>query len=263
MSEEPGRTDDVPCAPVPQDAAVVLVHGFASAPGVWRGLAERLRDAGYDTVVPTLPGHLGMPPALREVHWSHWTSAVAETLAQARAGHARVFMVGHSLGATLTLHCAASPTPPDAVVLMSPSVSIGARNRLRMAGYRLSGRRSVPWRTIGVDRPPGVPADSPDAAALPLSALRTNLELKSVVARLLPAVRCPVTVLAGARDPLIPAAELERVTGPLPGAPVPVHVLPRAGHTVQLSEDRDEVHRITLAFLADVSRRMSAHPLTR
>ena len=167
-------------------------------------------------------------------------------------------MVGHSLGATITLYLAASRNPPDAAVLMAPSVTVGAGNRLLLGAYRLTGRTRIPWRRIGTGRPPGVPADSPDAQGMPITALRTNLALKAETAALLPAVRCPVTVLAGAEDRLVRARELERITAGLPDRDTPVHVLPRSAHALPVAADRDEAFRITVDFLAGHSH----HPAT-
>lgn len=261
MSDGPDPADAGSTNP-DADAAVVLVHGFGSGPDVWRGLTARLREHDYRVISVCLPGHGGVPPALRDVHWTQWTAAVAEALERARAEHSRVFVVGHSLGATITLYLAASANPPDAAVLMSPSIDIGLRSRLLMGVFRLIGRRTLPWRRIGVGRPTGIPQGSPDAVAMPLAALRTNLALKATVAPMLPAVRCPVTIVSGARDPVVSPAEVERIAALLPGPAVPVHVLPRAGHTVQLSDDRDEAFRVTLDFLAAATRPARTAPLS-
>ncbi|KRV46630.1 hypothetical protein AQ490_12220 [Wenjunlia vitaminophila] len=258
MSDEPDGTRPAPTRP---GAAVVLLHGFGTGPGIWRHVEPRLREQGYRTFTPRLPGHGTVPPALAEVHWSDWASATERALARARDECPTVFVVGHSLGATLALHAAASERPPDAAVLMAPSIRISVRDRLTLAGYALARRDTVPWRRIGLNGPPsGARGNSPAARGMPVSALCTNLRLKAAVAAAARRVHCPVAIIGGAEDPLVPAAELRRVEARLRSAATSLHVLPRSGHAVPLAADREEACRLTLAFLAAVPRRAPAAP---
>ena len=71
------------CGPV-----LILVHGFASGPSVFRFMAPALAQAGYTCRVPRLPGFGERVENMLKVTEQDWRTALANEVAQARAeGH--------------------------------------------------------------------------------------------------------------------------------------------------------------------------------
>jgi pimeloyl-ACP methyl ester carboxylesterase len=91
--------------------SVVLVHGWGGdGPGEWQGgWVERLTRAGFDVLVPDLPGHGEsadvVPPADAEP--AAWTAGVIrDDLPRLRAG--TLLAVGHAEGGVVAGHLAVS-----------------------------------------------------------------------------------------------------------------------------------------------------------
>jgi pimeloyl-ACP methyl ester carboxylesterase len=90
---------------------VYLIPGLASPGSVWDDLAEALVDSGHRVEILTLAGFAGVPPMDGE----RFLPVVRDRLAEALVSHegSRPVLVGHSLGAFLSLWVAA--TEPERV----------------------------------------------------------------------------------------------------------------------------------------------------
>ena len=101
---------------------VVLLHGFGDTPQTLASLARALGAEGMDVDVPLLPGH---GRTLREFALSNggeWLAAARAAHAAMRARHARVALVGLSLGGALAATVAADDPELAALVLLAPYV---------------------------------------------------------------------------------------------------------------------------------------------
>lgn len=96
--------------------AVVFVHGFAGAGNNFNELPERLAGNGWRVRVMRLPGHGTSPRDLESVTADELLHAVVSEAAALRKKHARVVLVGHSMGGALST-LTASSVPVDGIVL--------------------------------------------------------------------------------------------------------------------------------------------------
>jgi 2-succinyl-6-hydroxy-2,4-cyclohexadiene-1-carboxylate synthase len=120
---------------------VVLVHGFTQTGASWGGVADALRDDGYDVVAPTLPGHGGTPAA-----------DLVTTAATLAADHGPATWIGYSMGGRACLHVAlAHPSAVERLVLLGATAGIDdptERNARRHRDELLATRIEA----IGVER---------------------------------------------------------------------------------------------------------------
>ncbi len=85
-----------------QDSALLLLHGFASSPAVYRAILPQIR--GYDRIVcPVLPGHGESIQAFAQFTAHDWQEAAAQHCAALIKDYARVSVVGLSLGGVLAM----------------------------------------------------------------------------------------------------------------------------------------------------------------
>lgn len=111
----------------------VLLHGLTDSPYSMRAVAETLVDAGYNVVVPRIPGHGFAVGALLDGRWENWVAAVRIAVRHAAglpgAGESFV-MAGYSNGGLMAidfaLRCDEDPELPcpDALVLFSPAIAV-------------------------------------------------------------------------------------------------------------------------------------------
>lgn len=79
----------------------LCVHGFTSSPALYRKLAPKLAENGFDVVVPALPGHATCAEDLAKVrHFREWFSACNAIFQLLLGEYERVHIIGLSLGGT-------------------------------------------------------------------------------------------------------------------------------------------------------------------
>jgi pimeloyl-ACP methyl ester carboxylesterase len=217
----------------------LLLHGFAESADALR--AERtglLRRAGWDVAAIDSRGYGQSGGAFasfggREAaDVSAWLDAI-----RARVGpHAPFTPVlwGRSMGATIALRAAAGDSRIRAMILESPmldlndAMAVWFRNR-RIPFARLLARLV----TRRASRLAGVSLTRPNA-----------LEAA-------PRVGCPVLILHGDDDRLVPTDQARRLAGSFPG-PARFVSVPGAGHTDVLAVGGEAVPAEIAGFLATV-----------
>lgn len=108
--------------------ACLLVHGSTGTAGDMRFLGEFLHARGYTVEGVALPGHRRRPSELEGVDWRACYRAVGEAWRALTLRHARVHVIGFSLGAALAIHLAARE-PVTSLVLLAPALYVHMRPR--------------------------------------------------------------------------------------------------------------------------------------
>jgi carboxylesterase len=101
---------------------VVLLHGFGDTPQTLASLARALGAEGMDVEVPLLPGHGRTLREFAASNGTEWLAAARAAHAGMRARHARVALVGLSLGGALAATVAGDDPELAALVLLAPYV---------------------------------------------------------------------------------------------------------------------------------------------
>jgi pimeloyl-ACP methyl ester carboxylesterase len=196
----------------PQDAPrVIFVHGSPGAAADW---AEYLLDppAGREAVAIDRPGFgrsdpYGAVPSLAEQ-----ADALAPLLVQ-RGGHWPI-VVGHSMGAPVAAWLAAEhPDEVEGLVLLAGAMdpALEEWRWYNRAATELSPMLARPLRNSNEE----------------MRALRGELE---ALAPELARIRCPIVVVHGRRDALVPFAEVDYARRMFPAARLRVIELPEGDH---------------------------------
>jgi carboxylesterase len=103
--------------------AALLVHGFPGSAAEMRPLADILHADGWTTQGLLLPGFGPEIATLGERSVSEWSVAVTRAVADLRAEHQTVILVGNSMGGALSIAAAAS-APVEGLVLFAPFYTV-------------------------------------------------------------------------------------------------------------------------------------------
>lgn len=225
---------------------LLLLHAFPFSGAFWDDAAETL-SRHWRVIVPDLPGFGGS--ARLNAPSIEGMAQAALSLLDAAAPAVPLVVAGLSMGGYVALELARlAPQRVRALGLWStraasdtPMQREGRRQlaaRIRKEGITAlaeaslqkfvgeTTRRRQPAVTARVER--WLRAAPPDGVVDALQAMAGRRDLRP----LLPSLRVPVQVLAGAEDAVIPVAEAEAMAGEIPGAVCTV--FPEAGHLINL-----------------------------
>ncbi|MHA2091396.1 MAG: alpha/beta hydrolase [Candidatus Kariarchaeaceae archaeon] len=108
----------------PENGVGILVcHGFASTPEIFRDVAPKLQNLGYRVRVIRLSGHGTSPGHLAQTSGAEWFASVVWHYQELTKDCERIFFLGHSLGGTLGL-LLATIYPIETVIAMCAPVQL-------------------------------------------------------------------------------------------------------------------------------------------
>lgn len=233
---------------------VLLCHGFTGSPASLRPWAEALAQAGHRVELPRLPGHGTRWQDLSPKRWDDWYGTVASALEQLSKECDQVFVMGLSMGGTLTLALAQEhPQQISGIVLVNPSVM--TRNKALVALPVM--RRVLPSLPGIVNdiKKPG--QDELGYSRMPLNALDSLAKAWPVVRERLPTITLPVLLLHSTVDHVVEPENSQFVLDHIGSSDVTVVDLTDSFHVATLDNDQPVIIRESLDF---ISRLTTAKP---
>jgi carboxylesterase len=224
----------------------LVVHGLTGSTQSVEALAAALETAGFEVEVPMLPGHGTTPEDLAECGWADWTAAAE---AAYRRLPAPAVAVGLSMGGALAAGVCAQHPEVLGLAVVNPMIDPPAPAFLEtLEAFLAAGERFLP----------GVGSDIADPSAkevayerLPVAALLSTGRGLTELRPRLRDVRCPVLILTGRHDHVIPSVSSDVLAEEVSG-PVERVWLERSAHVATLDFDRDELERRVVAFASEL-----------
>lgn len=226
---------------------IVLVHGLGLSADFWRYHLQRLARAGYDAIAPDMPGFgrsTGPAFGFSVEQAAGWLADFARA-----AGIDRPVWVGHSVSAQYVLRLAvACPERVRALVLAAPTGEPGAfRWAAQLAGLAVTAFRERP-RFVGHVLAAYL-TTPPNRAIGSWLRARGHHALEDA-----PRIRCPLRVVHGERDPVVPRPFAEQLAALAPrGSLVSI---PGSAHGVALAP-AEPFCAALLDFLATLSPQLA------
>ncbi len=137
------------------EVGILVLHGFTGSPKSMRPWAEALAAEGWTVRLPLLPGHGTTWQDMNLTTWEDWYAEVEKALRDLQSRCTTVFVMGLSMGGSLTLRLAEQHG--DAI----------AGHRPRQPGRALRAARPAPAAAAAAvhrRRSPASPTTSPSPA---------------------------------------------------------------------------------------------------
>jgi carboxylesterase len=183
---------------------------------------------------------------------SDWIESVEEALSTLRESCSQIFMVGLSMGGTLTLYTAAKHAEVirGAISINAP-VQIGSPD---LAGLALD--RQAPELIGGV----GSDLKDPEVkelayAQVPVPALRQIYALTAVTRDLLPRIKCPTLVMQSRDDHIAQPINATLIVQSLGSARVELAWLENSFHVATIDYDKDVICEKAVTFVKSIAGR--------
>jgi carboxylesterase len=225
---------------------VLLCHGFTGSPASLRPWAEQLAAVGLTVRLPLLPGHGSDWRDLALTRWPDWYLTVERELLDLTAVCDQVFVMGLSMGGTLTLRLAQQhPEVVAGIAVVNPSVHSRSRALKALPALR-HVLPAVPGIRNDIKRPG---QDEVAYGRMPLQALHSLTHLWADVSRDLPSVTCPVLVFASDEDHVVEPSNAVEVVERVGATDVTMIPLHDSYHVATLDNDAPLIVEQSLAFV--------------
>jgi carboxylesterase len=226
--------------------AVLLCHGFTGSPASMKPWAHFLADAGYSVSVPRLPGHGTKWQDANLTRWQDWYDTVERAFEKLAATHKQVFVMGLSMGGTLTIALAERKGSQIAgIVLVNPSVLTERKDA-----------KLLPILSKIVPSFPGISNDikKPDQnevgyAKIPLKAAASLSELWTLVRADIAKIDQPVLLLRSAVDHVVEPSNAAFILDGISSTDTREIVLENSYHVATLDNDAQIIFDESLAFV--------------
>ena len=225
---------------------VLVIHGFTGSPASVRPWAAELAAQGWTVRVPRLPGHGTRWQDMNLTTWQDWYAEVDAALADLRARCDRVFVMGLSMGGTLTLRLAEQHGAEIAgIVLVNPSIHTERIDRFALP---LVQRFVASFPGISNDiAKPG--QDEVAYDRLPLKAAYSLSQLWSVTKAGIASITQPVLLFRSLNDHVVEPSNAAYILANVSSADVTEVVLPDSYHVATLDHDAPLIVRDSIAFV--------------
>lgn len=102
------------------DTGCLLIHGFGGTPLEMLPLGEYLAAKGITVLGVRLDGHGTSPSDLKGITCLHWVDSAVSGLEELRNKCSRIFLLGFSMGGTISLHLAANYRVDGVITVCAP-----------------------------------------------------------------------------------------------------------------------------------------------
>lgn len=178
------------------EVGVLLCHGFLGTPQSMRDLGEGVAAYGCTVFCPRLPGHGTDYRDLESFTYKDWFQEVEQAYHELKKRCRVVYVVGQSMGGTLTLDLASKYQDIKGIFLLNPAIRIPAFER-----YREMDVEYVREEQPDIKRQDVVEITYDYT---PVSAYHQLLDYMEVVRTKLPEVQCEVTCFQSLEDHVVP-----------------------------------------------------------
>ncbi len=103
---------------------ILMVHGLTDSPYMMRDLARFFQQQGFLVLVMQLPGHGTRPGDLLDTRWQDWVDAHQHLLGLLGAEVDDIYLLGFSIGATISLYQSVRNEHIKGLFLFAPAVRV-------------------------------------------------------------------------------------------------------------------------------------------
>ena len=213
--------------------ALLLLHGFASTPAVFRALIPQL--PAYDAVLcPALPGHADSMRAFGHSTAKDWIKAADQAFGSLAADYEQVDVLGLSLGGLIACELS-KRVDIHHLYLLAPALSLKMNIPLALYTAKI-------MHTLGFDalrnKGGGLHSTRYNELTYRLLPLKAIIEILSLVKNFIfVPPKCPTDVFLGSLDEVVDSPMVARYFKDLPQTTI--HWLHQSAHVLPLDTDLD------------------------
>lgn len=225
---------------------ILLCHGFLGTPQSVKELGESIASQGYTVSCPRLPGHGTHEKDLEQFTYKDWFAHVEDAYRELKAECSTVFVLGQSMGGTLSLDLASRYPDIQGLVLINPAIDIPAFETYR---------NKPPLEYVTEDRPD---IKNPDAVEItyeqaPLHAYQQLLRYMDAIDAKLPDLRCPIACFQSLEDHVVPPGNTDYILSKVGSGNTQKYELHNSYHIASMDHELDFIAEMAIQFVKENS----------
>jgi carboxylesterase len=225
---------------------VVVSHGFTGSPKSIRPWAQSLADAGFTVRAPRLPGHGTTWQEMNNTVWQDWYAEIDRVYRELAEKCELVFMMGLSMGGSLTLRLAEEKGDALAgLVLVNPAVHTERKDR-----------HLLPYLQLVVPAFPGISNDIKKPGVtegaytkIPLKAAYSLQKLWGEIKKDVSKIDQPVLIYSSADDHVVEPSNVAWIMANIASKDKQAVVLHDSYHVATLDNDAQTIFDGSIEFV--------------
>ena len=228
------------------DVGILVLHGFTGSPKSVTPWARELAAQGWTVRVPLLPGHGTTWQDMNLTRWEDWYAEAESALRDLQGRCRRVFVMGLSMGGSLTLRLAEHHGDTIAgIVLVNPAVHTERWDRHLLPLLQLVVP-SFPGISNDIAKP-GVDEGAYDV--IPLKAAHSLSFLWKAIKQDIAKVTQPLLLFRSIDDHVVEPSNAEFILSHVSSEDATEVVLRDSYHVATLDYDAAVIERDSIAFV--------------
>ena len=234
----------------------LLTHGFTGAPKEMRWMGEYLAEEGFSVLGVRLAGHATNPEEMIRTRYVDWMHSVEDGYHLLKGAVDRVFLIGLSMGGTLSLLMASKLEVAGVITMSAPYELNDPR-----AKYTKFISNFVKYLPKTKAEPGATWFDKEswrDHVSYPENPLRSIAELPPLLAEMraaLPKVKVPALLVHSRNDTYVPADSMEKIYHALGSKDKKMMWVTESGHVIPREPAKGEVFPAAAAFIHRVAQK--------
>ena len=223
---------------------ILLCHGFLGTPQSVKELGEAFAAHGYTISCPRLPGHGTHFKDLEQFACNDWFARVEDAYNELRQTCSSIFVIGQSMGGTLSLDLASRHRDIQGIALINPAIDIPA----------FETYRKHPSSTYVTEDQPDIKKE--DAVEItyeqaPVKAYQQLLHYMNAVDAKLSDVRCPVVCFQSLEDHVVPPSNTDYILNKVQSENTCKYELHNSYHIASMDHELDVIVEKAIQFVEE------------
>lgn len=213
------------------EIGLLLSHGFMGTPQSVRFIGEKLAELGYTVLAPRLKGHGTDYYDLESCKNEDWFHSLEEGYNTLKKRSKKVFVIGQSMGGTLSLWLANKNPEIAGIILINAALTIPSLEYLK--------NESVP-RFIDEDHPDIKDKNTYEITydKAPIQSVHELQKLMSDTPVILPSIHCPVLGIKSTIDHVVPPENTDFILANIASSNKQLDILENSYHVASMDFDK-------------------------
>ncbi|OZI10984.1 lipase [Bacillaceae bacterium SAS-127] len=229
------------------DIGILLSHGFIGTPQSVRFLGESLAAKGFTVLAPRLKGHGTHYLDMEKCTHEDWYESFKEGYHALKARGKRVFLMGQSMGGTLTLKLASEYKDIEGIITINAALTIPELEYLKKA----------PAPRFIEEGAPDIKAKHVDEITYDKAPVRAIRELQSLMVEVpskLSNIKVPALCIKSFIDHVVPPENTTFIYKYISSKSKQLVTLPNSYHVASMDHDKEMIVEYATRFIWKYAR---------